>query len=318
MEINKKEMAIRVSILYYEKNKNQNEIAEELDISRSYVSQLLTYAKEAGMVKITINVDECNLRMIRREIEFKSRFPNLKQVLIMSSESTDFSENNIGKFAAPYITEMINESNVVGVNLGASVEKTIDRLEKQNFSGSGKKVVQIMGELNNNNLIGGAHPNELVKNLSIIMNCPCYYLICPAIIEQPALRLELLKEKSIETVINLWDQIDLAIMGIGVADDRSRLFKLFNDNMIAQIRENNVSCDLTINFFNKAGQYIPLMDNHKISIPYEKLKKIKKKVVICYGGYKNEAILSALNAGMIDILITDSITIQAVERIMGS
>ena len=317
MDLKKKELATRVSILYYEKNKNQNEIADELEISRSYVSQLLTFAKDAGIVKISINIDEYDLRLIRREIEFKSGFPCLRQVYIMSSDSTDFTEKNIGKFAAPYVTELINKANTIGVNLGASVDRTIAMLESRNFTNADKKVVQIMGELYSGAFAGGAHPNELVKNLSDKLGCQYYYLACPVIIEKPALRRELMKEKSIETVISLWDDIDLAVMGIGVADGRSRLFGLFDESMLEQIRAKDIACDLTINFFNRDGQYVPLMDDYKMSIPYEKLKKVRRKVVICYGEYKKEAILSALKAGMIDVLITDSITIGAVESIMA-
>lgn len=315
MDLTKKELSQKASIMYYEKNMSQNEIAKELNISRSYVSQLLSFAKETGIVKIIINVDEYNLRDVRREIEFKSKFPKLKQVYIMSSESEEFTQRNLGKFASPYITEMINECKVIGVNLGASVEKTINCLEPQSFTNtSSKKVVQIMGGFNNNNLIEGAHPNELVKGLATILGCECYYLNCPAIVELPEVRKALLKEKSIKSVVAIWDNIDLAIMGIGVADERSKLFKLFTDSMIQKIEKSNVVGELTINFFHEDGEYQPLLEDNKISIEYEQLKKVNKKVVICYGEYKSSAILSALRANMIDILITDSITVNAIEQ----
>lgn len=317
MELTKKEMASRVSILYYEKNKSQNEIAKEMDISRSYVSQLLNYARECGIVKISINIDEYSLRMIRKEVEFKAKFPKLKQVFIMNSESDEFTVNNIGKFAAPYVTELINDAKVIGINLGTSVEKTIENLEAILFGDAkNKKVVQMMGGFNNSLLVAGVHPNELVGKLSTILNCEAYYLNCPVIIEQSEIREALLKEKSIETVINIWGTIDLAIMGIGVADVRSKLFKLFNKKMINEINKRLVCCDLNTNFFNEKGEYISVFDDNKISISYPQLKKIKKKVIISYGEYKSKAILSALKGEMIDILITDSITIDAIENNM--
>jgi len=312
---NKKEMAAKASILYYEKNKSQNEIAEEMGISRSYVSQLLSFARDVGIVKISINIDEYSLRMIKKEVEFKERFNKLKQIYIMSSESAEFTEREIGKFAAPYITEMINESDVIGVNLGISVEKTINNLESQKFLNTrNKKIVQIMGNFNSRTLVTGVHPNELASKVSAILNCECYYLNCSVIIEQPELRSALLKERSIKDVFSMWDKLDLVIMGIGVAGNRSKLFKMFSDDMVEQIKKSNVCCELNINFFNEKGEYVPLFDMHKISIPYEKLKKVRKKVVISYGGYKKDAILAALRGEMIDVLITDSITINAIEK----
>lgn len=317
MMLSKKEMAAKVSILYYEKNKSQNEIAKELGISRSYVSQLITYAKEIGLVTISINIDEYNLRIIKKEIDFKCKFPNLKQVYIMSSETDEFTQDNIGKFAAPYVTDLINQSEVVGINLGISVEKTIGELESERFFNSNnKKVVQIMGGFSNSNVISGAHPNELVNKLGEVLNCESYFLNCPAFVEQTTLRRDLLNEKTIKNVVDMWDEIDLTIMGIGIMDKRSKLYNLFNGNMLKEIKDNDVSCELNINFFKKNGDYVPLMDDNKISISYEILKKIKKKVVICYGAHKSEAILSALKGNMIDVLITDSITINAIEKYM--
>ncbi|MFZ7131563.1 MAG: sugar-binding transcriptional regulator [Eubacteriales bacterium] len=315
MKLNRKEMAARVSILYYEKNKSQNEIAKELDISRSYVSQLLTYAKEMGLVKITVHIDEYNLRMIKKEIEFKSKFPNLKQIYIMFSENEEFSSDNIGKFASPYISELINHSKVIGINLGNAIDKTIKQLKFEDFIDSNhKKVVQTMGGFSMSHVHASSHPNDLVNGLCQVLKSECYFLNSPAILDNAALRQELLNEKSIKEVVNMWDKIDLALIGIGVMDSRSRLFDLLDDNMVTQMKENNIACDLNANFFDVEGKYVSLFDHHKISIPYEKLKNIKKKVVISYGKYKDKAILSALKGNMIDVLITDSITIDAIEK----
>ncbi|MCK5735359.1 MAG: hypothetical protein KAH21_02730, partial [Spirochaetaceae bacterium] len=123
----------------------------------------------------------------------------------------------------------------------------------------------------------------------------------------------LLKEDSIRSVIQMWDKIDLAIMGIGVVNEHSRLNSLLSEDMKTLMRESSACADVNINFFDSQGGYLPILEKHKISIAYPELKKIKKKVAICHGIHKKEAILSALNAGIIDVLITDSITIDAIE-----
>jgi DNA-binding transcriptional regulator LsrR (DeoR family) len=313
-KFDKKEMAIRASILYYEKNNSQSYIANVLGISRSSVSLLLNYARKNGIVKITIDVDTFNLRMLRKEIEFSTRFSKVKQFYIMKSESYDFTQRQIGKFAAPYITEILNKANVIGIGLGKSVREAINSLEAENFiESSNKKIVQIMGGLSNK-IEAGTHSNEIVRKLSKIMNCEYYYLNCPAIFEDRNLRKILLKEKNIKTAINMWDSIDLAIMGIGVADRRSSLFKLFTDDMI-KIVENSRACgQININFFDSEGNNVPMLENNKICIPIEKMKNIKRKIVIGFGEYKIKAILGALKGGYADFFFTDSITIDALEN----
>jgi DNA-binding transcriptional regulator LsrR (DeoR family) len=293
---------------------SQSYIANELGISRSSVSLLLNYARKNGIVKITIDIDTFNLRMLRKEIEFSTMFPKVKQFYIMKSESYDFTQRQIGEFAAPYITEILNKSNVIGIGLGKSVSEVINNLEVENFiESSNKKIVQIMGGLSNK-IEAGTHSNEIVRKLSKIINCEYNYLNCPAIFEDRNLRKILLKEKNIKSTINMWNSIDLAIMGIGVADRRSSLFKLFADNMVKMVENSRACGQININFFDNEGNNLPMLENNKICIPIEKMKKIKKKVVIGFGEYKAKAILGALKGGFINILITDSITIDAIEK----
>jgi len=312
----KKEMAIIASILYYEKNRSQSYIANELGISRSSVSLLLNYARGNGIVKITIDVDTFNLRMIRKEIEFKRLFPRVKQFYIMQSTSNEFTQRQIGKFATPYITEMLKTSNFIGIGLGKSVFEVINSLKSEDFIGCGEKnIVQIMGGLSNN-VEAGTHSNELVKKLSEIVNnnCKYYYLYYPAIFEDSNLRKILLKEQNIKSTINMWDRIDLAIMGIGVADRRSTLFKLFNQYMTKKVETSKAIGQINANFFDSDGNDVPMLENNKICIPIEKMKKINRKIIVGFGEYKVKSILGALKGGYIDIFFTDSITIDAIEN----
>jgi len=314
----KKEIAIKASIFYYEKNKSQSYIAKELGISRSYVSLLLNYARNQGIVKITIDVDTFKLRMIRKEIELKSLFPKVKQIYIMKSTSSEFTKRNIGIFSAPYVTDLLKNSNVIGVGLGRSVSKVINSLKKEDFSDSQvNAIVQIMGGLNGA-VEAGTHSNELVKKLSEKMNCNCkyYYLHYPAIFENANLKDILINEQSIKPTIDMWNKIDLAIMGIGVVDKKSTLFKLFTEDMVEKVRNSQAVGQINTNFFDLDGQDVPMLENNKICIPVEKMKRIQRKIVIGFEKYKAEALYGALKGDYIDILFTDSITIKALEEYM--
>ena len=57
-EYSKTALIVKVAKLYFEVGMSQAEIAQELDISRSYVSRLLTDAKEQGIVSIAVRDPE--------------------------------------------------------------------------------------------------------------------------------------------------------------------------------------------------------------------------------------------------------------------
>jgi len=309
---NRKELIQQACVMYYEMGYSQNRIAEILNISRSYVSQLLMLGRETGIVQIHIKSDDMSLRMIKTEVAFRKIFPKIKKVFIMKSESTEFSDVNLPKFAAPYITDMILEAKVIGINLGYTVENTIKNLKSDDFKDcEDKKVVQIMGGFSTNQF-GSGTPNNIVLRLANVLRCSSYYLNCPAIIELPELLNSFKEEKTIKSVIDIWDVIDLAIMGIGTVDSNSRMYNAFDEQTKKAISEMNIKAEATLNFFDSEGKYIPLLLDRKISIDFESLKKINTKAFICKGVHKSQAIVSLLNADMIDILITDSITAETI------
>jgi DNA-binding transcriptional regulator LsrR (DeoR family) len=309
--IQKQDLAARAAVRYYEYQQSQNEIAAALGISRSYVSQLLTYARDIGLVKITLTVEND----YRREIAFVDKYP-CKHAYIMRSDSQEFTSGNIGRFAAPHITRLINNASTIGVNLGETVQKVISDLDSNDFIDSFDKiVVQMMGGYNSSCTTQTSLPNELVSHLSRIIHCQCLYLNCPVVIKNIVLRDLILSEPSIKEVITCWERIDLALMGIGVANEESKTFRLLSEDMKDSIRTETACCDININYFNQSGQYLKLFEESKIAMPYSLLKNIKNKVVFGYGIHKANAILSALRAHMIDVLITDSITADAIEKL---
>jgi deoxyribonucleoside regulator len=310
-------MAEKAAILYHEKDLSQKEVARALGISRSQVSLLLRYAKETGITEITVNIDKFRLRMIKREIELKERFPKVRQIYVMSSDSEEFTERTLGAFAAPYLSEMIREATTIGVNLGTSVEKSIDALDRRDLSGaSGKAVVQLMGGFSMD--IRKAHPYELVKKLSAILGCDCFCLNCPAIVQQGSLRAALREEPSIKDVMKRWNDMDLVLMGIGVADERSKLFSLFNDSMCAEVQASGACAEVNLNFFDEQGRYLPVLENHRMGATYEELRSVKRRVAICTGKLKTRAVVAALRSGIIDVLVTDSLTMDAVEAALAA
>jgi DNA-binding transcriptional regulator LsrR (DeoR family) len=318
MGIDKKSMIIEAAIMYYERNMTQNEIAEEMNISRSYVSQLLNMARETKIVHFHVDVDEYSLRMIREEMEFKARWPSLKRVYIMQSENEDFTAANIGKFAAPYIAEMISDASMIGINPGLSVERAVNCLATQTIKHrADRRVVQIMGGFNSSNFNAFSEPNGIALKLGKVLGCEASYVNCPAILTQDRLRERLIREDSISQVLKLWDETEIAIMGLGTVKN-SNFFNLFPENIRKQILEAGVTGFINTNFFNSKGEWISLYEDHKIGISVDQFKKIKNKVVICSGPTKSLPLISALRGGHIDTLIVDSIAVDELNRILAS
>jgi deoxyribonucleoside regulator len=315
--LSKQELAEKVALFYYEENNNQREIAQRLNISRSYVSQLLIYARENNIVDITINLSPNGERQLRREIEFEKMFPELRQAYILSGNAN--SENaSIYKFAGRVLTDLISESSSIGLNLGRSVEKALRHLVVNEIEDpANKKVVQVMGGLNNNLRSGSLSSSELVLSLGRRLGCKSYVLNCPVIIENKEVRSALLEESSISEVIGQWESLDLLIMSLGTILHHSMLFSQISEEMRNRLICSNIVCEATVNFLDREGKYYPIFEESKIAIPYHTMKRIPNKVSICADDYKAASICAAVRGGLVDILIIDSATADAIEEYLN-
>lgn len=315
MDLEKNDLAAKAALLYYKHNCTQNDVADKLNISRSYVSQLLSYAREIGVVNITVKLDTFSLRALREEIAFQQRWPSLKRVYIMNSHNNVMSSYDLGKFAAPIVADCICFSKCIGINPGVSVEHTVEQLVYQNFPLSpDKKVVQMMGGFQIGLHQDTAQPNEIAKQLGAAIGCNVYYLNCPAFVQQKRLYNQLMRENSIASVTDMWKDIDLAIMGLGVADERSRLCQMFTNTQLKDTQQNGACGMLNTSFFDEEGNILELFENQCIGVPLTVLSNAQK-LVICGAQYKAKALRAALIGNHIDILITDLDTVNAMNTL---
>ena len=315
MSIPKRELATKVSILYYDQKKNQNEIASQLNICRSYVSQLLNYARDNDIVKTYVNIDAFHPRMISEETEMNLIFPNVKQFYIMKSNDNGSTKREIAKFAAPIISKLIKQARTITVDPGTSVRKIIESLSEDSFNHCQEKIiVPIMGGLGNEKM--GLHANQLVEKLANILNCHYYFLNCPATISNAKIRDALVEEVNIQQVIEIWDQLDLAIMGMGNLQEGCTAFSIFSDSMIEKVKNSKAVSEIAVNFFDEEGNYLDILDDYRISIPFEKLKNAETKIAIAFGIEKAQAIIAAIKANVIDLLVTDSITVNKIKTMI--
>lgn len=181
MNISKRELATKASILYYEENNNQDKIALKLGISRSYVSQLLSYARSHNIVTIIVNVNGFYSHLVKKEIEFSKYFPEVKQFHFMKSKSPEYTKKYIGKFAAPFVSELIKKSKIIALDPGTSVQKIIKELKPNLCKNCQNKVIlPSIGGIDNENV--KVCPNDLVRKLGQILNCEYLFLNSPALI----------------------------------------------------------------------------------------------------------------------------------------
>ena len=104
----------------------------------------------------------------------------------------------------------------------------------------------------------------------------------------------------------LWNNIDIAIVGIGNKDAISLLEKEFG------IKNNSYPVsDIATHTFDKDGN-LTGVDNNTLCATYENIKNAKQVIAISYGQNKVDAIISALKSNAITHFITDEKTANSI------
>ncbi len=109
-------------------------------------------------------------------------------------------------------------------------------------------------------------------------------------------------------VISRFDEVDIAIVGIGILEP-SQLLKTsgnyYHEDMLQVLAERGAVGDICLHYYDKTGRRCYVMMKILLSAWRWRKSKCPNVVALAGGSDKVAAIKGALSGGYIDILITD-------------
>ena len=301
----KTRLLIKVAKLYYENAKTQDEIAKQLRISRPKVSRLLSEAREAGVVQITIASEPGDNADLEQSLEEKF---DLKEVIIadvpegLSPQSLIYE---LGATAAEYFHRIVQDGDTIGLTWGANLASMVNQLS--NDKKQRVHVIQMVGGLGEPS--SEAHATDLARRVSQILDASLNLMPAPGVVASPEVRSILLQDPYIQKSLNLAGKIDIAFVGIGTP---MRDEKILTWQEVNNLQQQGAVGDIALRFFNEEGEGIQSEINERvIGINLNELHELPRVVGIAGGEEKIRAIRGALKGHLINILITDRFTAGA-------
>lgn len=316
-------LVLKVAYLYYIENKPQNEIAGMLGISITTVSRLLTKAKEDKIVEFVIR--DPYIECIRLEEKLRSRF-HLKDIIIapaVTSEDgidSEMAEENAKKLVAMegarYLQRVIKENDTLGITWGSTVYHMINYLNpsqkvKARFVTLHGSIACCENELDVRTLVSRMAKAFFGEN---------YYLLTDALMSSREAAQIMKEEKNNQRVFEMFDQINIAVSGIGSFYPIERSVLASPDFLapedLDELKSKGVTGDIALRFFDHDGNECPTsLSDRMITISMEQFKKIDCKISLVSGISKATTVLSALKGGLIDVLILDYKLAQEILRL---
>lgn len=306
------DLLARVASLYYDNNKNQQEIAHEIGLTRSAVSRLLSEAQKKGIVEHIVHYPWRTSSEL--EGALASRF-NLRQVQVLIRQNKGYQEmlEGLGVLAAQYFTSILPKLNIVGITWGTGLYQMVRAFRPQ--SRPNMEVIQLIGGTGTES--GSAIGPLLAPNLANCLGCKCRFLHAPLIMQNAIAHMAVLEDPTIRDTLDRAELCDIALVGVGTTlPELYNAYKLGYVSLqeVEKMRSEGVVGDVAGIHYNIKGEFLldHWINQRIVAVRASSLGKIKEVMGVAGGYRKAESIFAALRGGHIHILITDDVAAKRV------
>jgi len=296
---------------YYLENLTQAQIASRTGLSRPKISRLLSLAREKGVVKVFISELEENMENI--EDELKSAF-NLDKVKVVPVPPNDpaLAFQVTCKEAAKFIADLLEDGDRIGVGWGGTlfeISKNLQHLSRKNSI-----IVQLFGNLDTGEADDFA--NDILSQFATKLDVKSSHIIpCPVIVDNQIIFDILMHDDKIKTSMNLAKSCNKLLINIGLPSTDNCLFKggYINEKDVKNLQANSAAGCIGCRFYDEEGNIVDQqLDNRTIGISMEDIHKADSVITCVSGDHKAKALHAALKAGMLDVIIVDTVAARAV------
>ena len=289
--------------MYYEQNMSQDQIARALMTSRSNISRILSVAKKRGIVEIKIN--EATKRETEIEEMLISQF-GLRAALVAKVPKGTSDYKAVGQLAVQSFLNHLKPRVKVAISWGRSIQAMVDTLESENRPDL--TFIPLMGGMT---AIPSSHSGEtLIRSLAEKFHAQYQVLHAPTIVQSPDIKVALMREPSVASVIDAARTADVAFVGIGSKGANSSVHILQSAGIEEEANPeffDKWSGDLAGRFFDRDGHSIDSrLDSRTVGLDLDEIARIRRVVGVAAGEEKTEGILAALRGGLISELVTSS------------
>jgi deoxyribonucleoside regulator len=299
------ETLVRASRLYYELGETQERIATLLGVTRPHVSRLLKQARAEGIVEIRIvdrtTEDSPAADELRRRFELRA--VHLAPTL---AGPDDLTRRSIGRLAAQVLRSEVRDGSLVGIADGASVAATADALaDAAPASPVAATIVPLCG-----GYWFGGPSREPFRRIADAFGSNAQGLLAPGLVDDAATKSALYAHAGIRTVLDLWERLDVALFGIG---GRSWTPSSLGAEAARDLDAAGAVGEVLIAPFDAAGRFVGAgLRDRVIAFDARELPRVPVTIGVAGGPAKVRPILGALRARVVNTLVTDVATAEAV------
>lgn len=289
-----------VAKLHYEADMAQIDIARKLGVSTATVSRLLQKARAAGIVRIEVldlaSPEEVTLELVETL--------GLKRAAVIDKPATGV----LGALAAPLGNllkeEGLGAGSVIGIGWGRAIREVVS-------AGLPRIPGALIVPLNGGMQQAAAHfqINEFVRRAAEQVGGTPNFLHAPYL-SSAELREVFLSDPSVRETTDLWDDLDCCIVGIGLPHAINP-----PEASAATLSEQSLRAvgDVIRHYVDFEGSILTWEgEDRMIAATPAQLRRVGLSIGVAATVEKAAGIVGAARSGMINAVVTDTATAQAI------
>ncbi len=295
----------KVCRMYYDQNLSEDLISGRLHLSRPKISRLLKYAREIGMVKISVVSPPGIHTDLEGNLEAKYGLQEAIVVDVGDLSSREALTREIGAAAARHLQETLQEGDIIGISWGTTLHAMVTAVQPQ--KSQNYHVVQIIGGLGIPT--SEAHATDICRRLASALSAKLTLLPAPGIMSSVQARDAILSDIYVKKAMSQIGNIRVAYLGIGSPSPDSVVIRdgnILTSDDLGSLQSKGAVGDVALRYFNAHGApIISELDERVIGITYQQLRNTPNVVGVAGGLDKVAAIRGALLGKLVKTLVTD-------------
>ena len=304
--------AIRAARIYYYQNLTTAVIAKEMNVSRSTVSRLLSYARATGLVDIRIIEPTDMPDKLAKSLIDKYDIKNVHVVPVPEIASEAEWLERVAQYTANYLNTIFDSDMVLGIAWGTTLTAISRHLLRKNTHNS--QIVQLNGAGNTQSM-GIGYASQILLRFSDNYSARAHLFPVPTFFDYAETKRALWKEGSIKRLLDLQSQADLLLYSIGAvnAGIPSHVYSggFLTDKDYKALDQYKIAGDIATVFFKEDGSFGNIPMNSRASGPDLELFRQKYGVCVVSGLAKVRGLHAALQGKLMSELIVDEPTARA-------
>ncbi|MDA8412008.1 MAG: MarR family transcriptional regulator [Treponema sp.] len=308
MEPYPEDLLIAVANLYFLEDFTQKEIAERMGQSRIAVTRMLKRARDEGLVRISI--ERPLPEHVDLALKLERRFGLASATVVPTGANAKATLQEIGKAGARVLERQSLSGQRLGVAWSETVRSILPYVER--IASPPLCVNELAGTyLAPSTPYGVSFP--LAEKLGVALES----IPMPVLVRSARVRTMMIQEPAIGKALENAAKVRLAIVGLGNVSRDSSIMKTgyIEPEYLVELKMKGAVGDILMRYYDEQGRSISTSFSDKIvSLSMDRIRQIPFVLALAFGSKKVAAIHGALCGRLIQGLVTDSRSAEALLR----